>query len=306
LIPGSLVSREGMDVKTGGPLEIRACRQEMIWTREALERAGRPGLHIYSAGESSATELGTLAICNERFMRSTDSHMIPVLSELKTDYIRLSRVMTAQEYPAFTTSLIDPIIGGFGGGPEGAAIVGAAATILSTAAYGVQMHCMHAIHNKYISVSTKEGMWMDSIIGRAFAQNAPISILADAWVTTGAGTDEVLYESAALAISQELSMLHTDSLGSTNGVYPNCSGLENRLFAEVADAVFHQGMTPEEGNALIEKIFAKYSHSFDNPNFGLPFDEVYDVKLVEPKREWLDRYERVKEDLSGMGIEFRF
>ena len=142
-------------------------------------------MHIYAAGESSATELGTLAICNDRMMRATDSHMIPVLSELKTDYARLSRVMTGLEYPSFTTSLIDPIIGGFAGGPEGAAIVGAAGILLSTAAYNVQMHCMHAIHNKYISVSTKEGMWMDSIIGRAFAQNAPVPILADAWVTTG-------------------------------------------------------------------------------------------------------------------------
>lgn len=306
IIPGSLVTIEGMDVKTGGPLEIRACRQEMIWMREAIERAGRPGMHIYAAGESSATELGTLAICNDRMMRATDSHMIPVLSELKTDYARLSRVMTGLEYPSFTTSLLDPIIGGFAGGPDGAAIVGVASILLATAAYNVQMHCVHAIHNKYISVSTKEGMWMDSIIGRAFAQNAPVPILADAWVTAGAGTDEVLYEAAALAISQELSALNTDSLGSTNGVYPNCSGLENRLFAEVVDAVFHQDMKPQEGNELIEKIFAKYCHTFDNPNLGLQFDEVYDVQLVTPKQEWLDRYNRVKADLAGMGINFRY
>ena len=136
IIPGSLVTIEGMDVKTGGPLEIRACRQEMIWMREAIERAGRPGMHIYAAGESSATELGTLAICNDRMMRPTDSHMIPVLSELKTDYARLSRVMTGLEYPSFTTSLIDPIIGGFAGGPEGAAIVGAAGIL-----HGLRRKC---------------------------------------------------------------------------------------------------------------------------------------------------------------------
>ena len=148
IIPGSLTTIEGMEVRTNGPLEIRACRQEMIWMREALDRCGRSGTHIYAAGESSSTELGTLAICNEKYMRLTDSHMIPVLSELKTDNARLSRVMTGYEYPAFTTSLIDPIIGGFGGGPEGAAVVLTAAIILSTAAYGVDMHCLHPIHNK--------------------------------------------------------------------------------------------------------------------------------------------------------------
>jgi methylamine--corrinoid protein Co-methyltransferase len=306
IIPGSLVSIEGMDVKTGGPLEIRASRQELIWTREAFERYGRPGTHIYAAGESSATALGTLAICNDRYMRTSDSHMIPVLSELKTDNIRLARVMTGTEYPAFTTSLMDPIIGGFAGGPEGAAIVGAAAIMFATAAYGVQMHCLHAIHNKYVAVSTPEGMWMDSIIGRAFALKAPISILADAWTMAGTDTDELLYEAAALAIAQELSCVHTDSLGATNGVYPNCSGLENRLFAEVVDAVFHQGMTAETGNELIRKILKKYEHGFENPDFGKPFDEVYDVKRIVPKPAWQARYDRVKEDLFGMGIEFRF
>ncbi|HEX2981897.1 MAG TPA: monomethylamine:corrinoid methyltransferase, partial [Anaerolineaceae bacterium] len=43
IIPGSLTTIEGMEVRTNGPLEIRACRQEMIWMREALERCGRPG-----------------------------------------------------------------------------------------------------------------------------------------------------------------------------------------------------------------------------------------------------------------------
>jgi methylamine---corrinoid protein Co-methyltransferase len=304
LIPGSLTTIEGMEVRTGGPLEIRACRQEMIWTREALERAGRPGLHIYAAGESSTTELGTLAICNEHYMRPSDSHMIPVLSELKTDFPRLSRVMTGHEYPAFTTSLIDPIIGGFGGGPEGAALVLGAAIMLSTAAYGVDMHCLHPIHNKYISVSTRESMWVDSIVGRAFARNAPLALLADAWTTAGAGTSEILYETAALAIAQEASALHTDSLGSTNGVYPNCSGLEARFFAEVVHAVFHQKLTPEQANDLVQKLFTKYQHGFDNPNFGLPFPEVYDTKTITPKPAWFEIYQRVKDEVAEMGLNF--
>ena len=304
IIPGSLTVIEGMEVKTGGPLEIRACRQEMIWTREALERAGRPGTHVYAAGESSATELGTLAICNDRYMRTSDSHMIPVLSELKTDYKRLSRVMAGYEYPAFTTSLVNPIIGGFGGGPEGAALVLAAGVMLSTAAYGVDMHCLHPIHNKYVSVSTKEAMWVDSIVGRAFARNAPLALLADAWTTAGAGTKDILYETAALAIAQEASALHTDSLGATNGVYPNCSGLEARFFAETVHATFEQKLTPDQANDLVLKLFEKYERGFANPDFGLPFPEVYDTRTITPKQAWLDTYQRVKDEVGDMGLYF--
>lgn len=304
LITGSLTVIEGMDVTTGGPLEIRACRQELMWAREALERAGRPGMHIYAAGESSATELGTLAICNERYMRISDSHMIPVLSELKTDNARLSRVMTGHEYPAFTTSLVNPIIGGFGGGPEGAALVLVAGIMLATAVYGVDMHCLHPIHNKYVSVSTKEAMWIDSIVGRAFARNAPLALLADAWTTAGAGTEEILYETAALAIAQEVSALHTDSLGATNGVYPNCSGLEARFFAEVAHATFEQKLSPAEANRLVLKLFEKYEHGFDDPALGLPFPEVYDIRTITPKPDWLGMYKRVKDEVASMGLNF--
>ena len=65
-------------------------------------------------------------------------------------------------------------------------------------------------------------------------------------------------------------------------------------------------MTPQEGNELIEKIFAKYSHTFENPNLGQRFDEVYDVLRIVPKPEWQERYDRVKADLAEMGIHFRF
>ncbi len=304
IIPGSLTSIEGMEVRTNGPLEIRACRQEMIWMREALDRCGRPGTHIYAAGESSSTELGTLAICNEKYMRASDSHMIPVLSELKTDNPRLSRVMTGFEYPSFTTSLIDPIIGGFGGGAEGAAIVLTAAIILSVAAYGVDMHCLHPIHNKLISSTTKEAMWVDSIVGRAFANNAPVALLADAWTTAGAGTPDILYEAAALAIVDEISALNSDSLGATNGVYANCSGLEARFYAEVVHAAFNQHLTPDQANEIVLKLFSKYEAGFTSPDYGSCFDQVYDVKTIMPKPAWLEIYNRVKEDVASMGLNF--
>jgi methylamine--corrinoid protein Co-methyltransferase len=176
--------------------------------------------------------------------------------------------------------------------------------MLSTAVYGVDMHCLHPIHNKYVSVSTKEAMWVDSIVGRAFARHAPLALLADAWTTAGAGTEAILYETAALAIAQEASALNTDSLGATNGVYPNCSGLEARFFAEVVHATFQQELSPEQANQLVLKLFEKYEHGFQNPNIGLPFPAVYDIKTITPKPEWLDIYKRVKDEIGSMGLNF--
>ncbi len=131
-----------------------------------------------------------------------------------------------------------------------------------------------------------------------------MALLADAWTTAGAGTEEILYETAALAIAQETSALHTDSLGATNGVYPNCSGLEARFFAEVVHATFEQKLSPKAANELVLKLFEKYKHGFDKPNLGLSFSEVYDLKKITPKSKWLETYKRVKEDVANMGINF--
>jgi methylamine--corrinoid protein Co-methyltransferase len=183
-------------------------------------------------------------------------------------------------------------------------VVLAAGIMLSTAAYGVDMHCLHPIHNKYISVSTRESMWIDSLVGRAFARNAPLALLADAWTTAGAGTADILYETAALAIAQETSALHTDSLGATNGVYPNCSGLEARFFAEVAHAAFNQKLSPEQANDLVQQLFIKYQPGFTNPNIGLPFNEVYDIRTIMPKPAWNEIYKQVKDEVAAMGLNF--
>ena len=147
-------------------------------------------------------------------------------------------------------------------------------------------------------------MWVDSIVGRAFANHSPLALLADAWTTAGAGTEAVLYEAAALALLDEVSALNSDSLGATNGVYPNCSGLEARFYAEVVHAAFNQHLTPDQANTIILKLFDKYKDGFVTPNFGSRFDEVYDMKTVMPKPAWLDMYKRVKEDVSAMGLNF--
>ena len=65
-------------------------------------------------------------------------------------------------------------------------------------------------------------------------------------------------------------------------------------------------MTEEQGNDLIRRIFKKYEHTLDNPNLGKPFNEVYDVKTIEPTPEWQTMYDKVKADLTEMGIQFRF
>ncbi len=66
------------------------------------------------------------------------------------------------------------------------------------------------------------------------------------------------------------------------------------------------GMTEKQGNEMIRNIYKKYEHTLDEPKLGKPFNEVYDVKTIEPLPEWQAMYDKVKADLKEMGIAFRF
>lgn len=57
---------------------------------------------------------------------------------------------------------------------------------------------------------------------------------------------------------------------------------------------------------MIRKIYQKYEHTLDEPKLGQPFNEVYDVKTIEPTPAWQACYDKVKADLRDMGIQFRF
>ena len=52
---GSLHIIDGVEVRTGSPMEIRATRQELMCVQEALMREGRPGMPFVAAESSTTT-----------------------------------------------------------------------------------------------------------------------------------------------------------------------------------------------------------------------------------------------------------
>lgn len=57
---------------------------------------------------------------------------------------------------------------------------------------------------------------------------------------------------------------------------------------------------------MLKKILEKYEYTLDEPKLGKRFDEVYDVRTIEPTAEWKGMYDKVKDDLAAMGIQYRF
>jgi methylamine--corrinoid protein Co-methyltransferase len=292
---GSLPVIDGIEVRTGSPMEIRATRQELMYVREALAREGRPGMPFVAA-ESSTTVLGDLAVMHPDYLPRESTHFVAMLNELKTDYTDLSKVMASYEYGAHNINLVDAIIGGYAGGPEGAAIVTIAAFILGLIVNRSSISLCHPAHNKWVSTSPPESIWAENLVGQAFARRSPIIIIGDVWTSAGTGTREIFDEIAAITVTKTLTGNHPHGVGATNGKFPHGSGLDARCMAEVAHAVFEQQLPLERGNEIVCDLVSKYEGRFENPNLGQPYSDVYDVVSAQPKPWWLEVYESAKRE----------
>jgi len=299
---GTLVEVDGREVRTGNPIEIVSTRRELQYMRQGLKRVGRAGMGMLAA-QSSVSELGDLSVAHPDYLRPVDSHLVPVLNELKMDHRNISRAVNSLEYGMVNASLPCVIVGGLGGGPVGSAIINVASYLIANLTCLADYHILHPIHVRHVATSTRDVLWVISATGQAFARNAPAIIVADIYPKSGAGTKELLYETAANAIVNAVTGNHLEGCGSADGNAPNCSGLEARLMAEVALASHSMRMSLEEANDWVLKLLPKYEYVFTpDGNLGLPFDEVYDTQLIQPKDFWLKMYEEVKTELKDMGL----
>ena len=147
-------------------------------------------------------------------------------------------------------------------------------------------------------------LWVINATAQAFARHAPTIIVSDIYPKSGAGTKELLYETAANAIVNAVSGGHLEGCGAADGNLPNCSGLEARLMAEVALASHRMKLSRKEANAFVQQLLPKYEHVFaaENGNPGKAFDEVYDMQKIEPLDFWQKMYEEVRTELKEMGL----
>jgi methylamine--corrinoid protein Co-methyltransferase len=296
---GGLAVVEGRKVRTNTPLEIQACRRELSMLREAAARAGRPGISLLAA-ESSVSALGDLAIASDRYMRTSDAHLVAILNELKTDYDRISKIVNFTEYGALNVTLVDPIIGGYAGGPEGVAVCFVASFLLGRTMYRSEYHVIHPIHFRYVSTSAVECMWNLNIVGQAMARNAPFILMGDVWTSAGAGTEMIFYETAANTITNVVTGSHPLGVSATNGKYPHASGLETRFMAEVSLETVCSGLKRKNANEIVVKLAKEYKDRMGKPDIGKPFPELYDVNKVIPKPEWNSLYLKMKKKIADM------
>ena len=296
---GSLASVSGLSVQRGAPSEAEATVAELRLLREAVEEAGRPGMHLLAC-ESSVTAVGSLAAMALGLLRRSDAQLVPVLNEMKVDRGQLVKAHVGLAYGVHNAALVDPVVGGFARGAAGSAICAVAETLLSLAAYGASYVLIHPYHIHLKATSSRECLWVEAALGLA-GERLRIPLVGDVWPANGGGVVEMLYEVAANALVASAFGLHLLGPAPANGERPHGTGLEARLMAEVGAAAAR--LNPSDAAELAESLLKRYEPSLRNPNPGKPFPELYDAGKRVPARWWLEAYLEVRRELSDMGLD---
>jgi len=299
---GSVSTYMGNQIIPGTPLEILGARRDAVVARDAVRKAGRPGMHISDVAVPLTCQGKMAAVDQEYGLRTSDAFLVSQMVELKTDYDQLSRAAYLQGIGMHVVDLMTPLIGGLGGGAEGTAVVTIACHILGVVLYDASYHMMSHTHMRWVNNTDRMGLWMQSIVGQALSRNTPIPALNDIYCVSGAGAEELFWEVAAGAITGTSSGMNMQGAGCTGGFKTDhTTGLEARFIAEVSHACL--GITRQQANELVLDLLNHYEKTFNEPNRGMPFPEVYDENTIEPKEIWLEKYYRVREAVIKMGLD---
>ncbi len=301
---------EGREIQPYSPLETHGAIQEVGWIREAVRRAGRPGMPLWVAPGAAATAPPAIAIINEeRGIRKGDFLYAAMLTELKVDFDRLTRAVAAIENQIHVAALLAPMIGGWAGPAEGAAIIGVAECILAAVAFSATIVVNHPVIMTLKNGATthRQTLWVESVIGQAMSRNTIFPLGQNVFVDARAGTQEILYEAAANAVVAVSSGQHTGAgpSGVTGGEdIDMITPMEANMMGEVSRAV--TGMTRKDANKIVNYCLEKYEPTLGNPPRGKRYQDLYDLDKLQPHDDWLDMFEEVKADLKENGVPFRY
>jgi methylamine--corrinoid protein Co-methyltransferase len=294
----------GEKIIPGTPLEILGVQRDAAVAREATRKAGRPGIHINDVASPLTCAAKISTINPEWGLRPTDGLLVSQMVELKIDYDQLSRAARMRTVGMHIVDLMTPLVGGLGGGPQGTAIVTIACHLLGVMCYAASYHIYGHMHLLESTDTDRMGLWVYSIGGQALALNSPMQTINAIYTQAGLGTEEVLWEIAAASVASTVSGIHQGGVGATGGSKEDhTSGLENRFNAQVSHSSL--GMSREEANGYVLEFLSHYEESHKNPPTGKPFSKIYKLDPLGPTEEWLDIFNKVSDEIVGIGLDIR-
>ena len=297
----------GRKITSHFPSEIGGCMHHAMGLREAARLVGRPDAFLIAVG-TAESDMSQIAVSNKEWgIRPNDGRLVGSITEMMTNNAMLNKAVHYQQFGCLAGCLSGAIYGGYAGGPEGTAVMQTAYHLHGLMVHQAQFQQSFPFHLNYGSNTGREMLWVVSTFSQAIARNTHLVQDSNGFANAGPGTDMLFYEGAAHAIASVVSGNNLWTLAPCrNKVQNHGTPLEARFAAEVAHAVVAQGMKREEANEVVNRLLAEYDHLIPKDNYGKPYHEVYDVKKAVPTQEYQDQFNRVKDIVAKMGVNFLY
>ncbi len=300
---GTLGTMFGRPVLAGTPYETAVGMYQARLTREALWRAGRPGMCNMAIASSPTAygQLGGFGLpggCDPEL----DVALILAPGELTTSFEVLHKVVHAINCGARTTNGFSTMIGGYPGRPEGATLTRIATIIHQYVVHQTDIYNGSVTDVRYLGNCGREGQWAEGISTQAISLNTPFNGVDVQNQLAGPCTEMLLNETA-------VAMLNLSTSGAAGYLGPRTSGskyanhitpLECKFCAEVLKAA--AGMTRKQANDIVKVLIPKYESDLYSPHIGKSFKDCYNLSTLQPTDEWLDIYIKVKGELIELGV----
>ncbi len=299
----ALDSVRGIPVMAGSPVEIYAAIRGIKIGREALRRAGRPGLPIMNLISTAAAAVTTIAASAPQFgLRPTDGWLVGAISELKIDFGAMNKTAYLLNWGANVGAESSPILGGYCGGPAGTAVVSTAYFLMGLLVQRGSYQLTFPVHFRHGCSTTRDVLWTVSASCQAASRNIPMPVIWLGYIAGGPNTKMYFYEAAAHLLSAVTSGApsvqtpHPAKAVKVDGITP----MEAKLGVELATAA--SKLDRGQANELVLRLLEKYESQIDAAPTGSTYQECYDLATGRPSQEYLRLCAEVREELAGIGI----
>ncbi len=300
-----LTAVDGRRIVAGSPLGIEGAIRAIRLTREAMRRAGRPGMPIVNGVTTAARSQEHIS--GHRFgLRPSDAMEIGTVHEMKVDFDSLNKVAFSLAAGSLIFAENGVILGGLAGGPAGTAVVTAAYNPVDMLVLRGAVQHPFPTHFDLGVTSARDTVWARSLANQAITRHSPLPVVNVGYSGAGPMTAMLYYEHSAWVIASVVSGGSVEVGASARGTSLDYTSPIEPLFAsEVAHAV--AGMSRKDASKVVNALLARYEDSLRTPPVGARYQECFDVERGTPTAECLELYNRVRREMADeFGLKFEY
>jgi len=295
----------GIPITGGSPVEIYAGIQRVRVGREAVRRAGRPGLPIMNLVSTTAGAVTTIAASAPQFgCRPEDGWLCGAASEMKIDFGIMNKIAYLKNWGANIGAETSPILGGYCGGPEGTAVISVAYILTGLLVYKANYMLHFPVHFSSGCNTSRELLWVISTSCQAASRNIPMPVIWNPYCEAGPCTSMYFYETAAWILCAVTSgapsyeTAHPARATRSHAYTP----MEAQFGVDMGKAAVK--LNRKQANELVIKLLEKYEDQLGFAPEGSTYQECFNQVTGKPTDEYLQLYQHTIDTLSSMGIPF--